>query len=238
MCGRFVGSFSVADLLDEIASEAAAAAIGLPGIDRGTVLLENFNVAPTTDIPAISVGDGQLEIFSARWGLIPSWATKVKSGQPLVNARSETVHEKPSFRGLLGKNRCIVPMSGFYEWDRTDPRAKKPYYVPRQDGHLMLCLGLFSRPKILDGRASVAILTTNSHDDLAPIHDRAPVQVDAATAVMWLADDENPLSCVAGPMPRLAPYPVSPAVNSVRNNSSDLISPVRENASSDGPLFG
>jgi putative SOS response-associated peptidase YedK len=238
MCGRFVGSFSVGDLLDEIASEAASAAVGLPDIDSDRMLLDSFNVAPTTDIPVFSVGDGQLEIFSARWGLIPSWAREVKPGQPLVNARSETVHEKPSFRDLIARNRCIVPMSGFYEWDRRDPRAKKPYYVPREDGRLMLCLGLFSRPKILDGGASVAILTTNSDDDLAPIHDRAPVQVDAATAITWLTDDEDPLSCVIGPMPRLAPYPVSPAVNSVRSNSSDLISPFRETASSDGPLFG
>jgi putative SOS response-associated peptidase YedK len=211
----------------------------MPRLDKDELLMNDFNVAPTRLVPALVLDGGGLNVLKPRWGLVPSWAKEVRSSSPLVNARSETIHEKPSFRDLIAGNRCIVPMNGFYEWDRSDARHKRPYFVPREDGHLMLCLGLWSRPKVLEGLESVAILTTSSGDDLAAIHDRAPVQVDASVAVEWLINNDDPLTCLTIERPRLAPRPVSSAVNSVRNNGPHLIEPGElQDPSPDGPLFG
>lgn len=241
MCGRFVGSFTMGALLDEIGAASASAGLAVPDVARETVLCADFNVAPTRLIPVIRLEDDALVMEAMRWGLVPSWAKEIPNGQALVNARSETVHEKPTFRNLVRGNRCIVPMSGFYEWDRSDPRRKVPYFVPRRDGHLMLCLSLWSRPPILDGLATCAVLTKGSHTDLVHIHDRSPVQVDSTVAIRWLTGEEDIDMALATPAPVLEPRRVSDSVNSVRNNGAHLIEAVTEHddvsGSSLGPLF-
>lgn len=242
MCGRFVGSFTLGALVDEISTAAGSRKLSLPGGDRSTILCDDFNVAPTRLVPVVRLDGDALVIEAMRWGLVPTWAKEVPTRQPLVNARSETVHEKPTFRHLLREHRCIVPMNGFYEWDRTDPRRKIPYFVPRADGHLLLCASLWSRPAILDGLASCAVMTRESRDDLSAIHDRCPVHVEAGAALDWLtgADEVNDL--VDQDPPQLAPRRVSDDVNSVRNNGPHLLDPVstssEESPSPLGPLFG
>ena len=228
-------------LLDEIGSVAVAAGLSLPEVSADTVLCDDFNVAPTRLVPVVRVEGDEIIVEAMRWGLVPTWAKEQPKGQALVNARSETVREKPTFRNLVRGNRCLVPMNGFYEWERSDPRDKKPYFVPRRDGHLMLCLSLWSRPSILDGLATCAVLTKESGADLARIHDRAPVHVDATTAIGWLTGDEDVDTVIAAAAPTLEPRRVSDSVNSVRNNGPHLVDAVTEGdddrSSSLGPLF-
>ncbi len=228
-------------LLDEIGPAAVAAGLSRPEMSADTVLCDDFNVAPTRLVPVVRVDGDEIIVEAMRWGLVPTWAKEPPKGQALVNARSETVREKPTFRNLVRGNRCLVPMNGFYEWDRSDPHHKKAYFVPRRDGHLMLCLSLWSRPSILDGLATCAVLTKESGADLSDIHDRSPVQVDATTAIGWLTGDEDVDTVVAAAAPSLAPRRVSDSVNSVRNNGPHLIDPWPEagegTKESLGPLF-
>lgn len=237
MCGRFVASFSVEELLNEISEAAHAADLILPIVEGPQTVADDFNVAPTRLVPALRCEGSQIVIEAMRWGLIPSWAKEIPRGQALINARSETIHEKPSFRNLIPRHRCIVPMTGFYEWDRTDPRSKVPYFIPRRDGRLILSLAVWSRPSLLLGTASCAILTKDSHSDMREIHDRSPAQVLAQDAIQWMTNDEDPLGVLRASNPALAPYRVSSAVNSVRNVGRHLIDEVHVQEDSAGPLF-
>lgn len=238
MCGRFVGSFTMGDLLDEIGLATASVGLAIPQDGRETVLCDDFNVAPTRLVPVVRVDGDGIVVEAMRWGLVPAWAKEMPRGQALVNARSETVHEKPTFRNLVRGHRCLVPMNGFYEWDRSDARHKVPYFVPRLDGHLMLCLALWSRPSILEGLATCAVLTKESGSDLSHIHDRSPVQVDAAAAIGWLTGEEDVDTVIVKPAPVLGPRRVSDAVNSVRNNGAHLIEEATDGDKTDGSTFG
>lgn len=241
MCGRFVGTFTLGALIDELSLAAESANVSLPVGDASVLLCDDYNVAPTRLVPALRLDGDRLVLEAMRWGLVPTWAKELSKGQALVNARSETVHEKPTFRNLVRGNRCIVPMNGFYEWDRSDPRHKVPYYVPRDDGRLLLCVALWSRPTIMDGLATCALLTKQSESDLVSIHDRSPVHVDAERALDWLTSTGGVGEMVADHAPRLRPHRVSDLVNSVRNNGPNLIEPVSGHREDDkrelGPLF-
>lgn len=241
MCGRFVGSFTLGALVDELSVAAAEHGLSLPVGDRTMLLNDDHNVAPTRLVPVVRRDGDALVVEAMRWGLVPSWAKEVPKSQPVVNARSETVHEKPMFRNLVREHHCIVPMNGFYEWDRSDPKRKVPYFVPRGDGRLMLCASIWNRPAVMDGLATCAVLTMQSNEDLVAIHDRVPVQVDADSAMAWLTGDADVPDLVGGDAPRLDPRAVSDAVNSVRNNGPQLLEPVVERRhdvdSGFGPLF-
>lgn len=230
MCGRFVGRFSLDDLITEI--EPHLGEMGDLGETGASVIagnmprFENYNVAPTQLIPVLRAGSVQrsVEVEPMQWGLVPTWAKEPSRGAPLINARSETVTEKPSFRNLVAHNRCVVPMIGFYEWDRTDPKHKIPYFVPRTDGATMWTLGLWSRPAVLDGLATVTMLTCQSTGPLARIHDRSPVHLGIDRALEWILDERAPLELVVDPhLPDVRPYRVSTSVNSIRNNGPGLL---------------
>lgn len=200
------------------------------GIDTVLVgdmpLFANWNVAPTQMIPVLrgGVDTGTVELEAMRWGLVPSWSKDPSKGAPLINARSETVTEKPSFRNLVSRHRCMIPMNGFYEWDRSDGRNKTPYFVSRTDGRLMWALGLWSRPGVLDGLATVTMLTCRSTGELAKIHDRSPLQVDVDVAFEWACAEIPPLDVLEEPpLSDVAPRRVDKAVNSIRNNGPHLL---------------
>lgn len=129
-----------------------------------------------------------------RWGFVPSWAKEVKPGKPLINARAETVAEKPSFRHAFKRRRCLVPASGFYEWQGDVPGRKVPYYVPRADGGLVAFAGIWEHWMGPDGSEleSMAILTTAANTALAPIHHRMPVVIEKNDFARWLRADEAP----------------------------------------------
>ncbi|MEM8685763.1 MAG: SOS response-associated peptidase [Pseudomonadota bacterium] len=129
-----------------------------------------------------------------RWGFVPSWAKEVKDGKPLINARAETVAEKPSFRNAYRRRRCLVPASGFYEWQGDVPGRKVPFYVPRADGKPLAFGGIWEHWMGPDGSEleSVAILTTAANAQLAAIHHRMPVVIAQGDFARWLGNEDRP----------------------------------------------
>jgi len=224
MCGRFVGHFNTEDLIAEIgeAVDEFGLKLRLPEFDGP--LLQNFNVAPTHVVPILRVIRDEVVVDVMRWGLIPIWAKDPNIGSKMINARSETITEKPSFKGLVPGHRCIIPMSGFYEWNRDNPKAKVPYFVKRSDGRLMLSAGIWSDSPIVDEARTFSLITRDSVADLSAIHDRSPVELTAHDAVEWMSAAKAPLELVSPEhQPRFSTVRVSTRVNSVRNNDSDLL---------------
>ena len=226
MCGRFVGNFNVQELVDEIGDAVDAFGLTLRVPDFDGPLLQNFNVAPTHVVPILRVVGSEVVVDVMRWGLIPVWAKDANIGAKMINARSETITEKPSFKGLVPGHRCIIPMNGFYEWNRENPKAKVPYFVTRSDSHLMLGAGIWSDSPIVDEARTFALITRDSIDDLAAVHDRSPVEFTAQDAVEWMSASQAPLELFAPEQqPRFQTVRVSTRVNAVRNNDSGLIEP-------------
>ena len=165
-----------------------------------------------------------LNFASCRWGLIPSWAKAI--GKPLINARSETAHEKPTFRGSFKSKRCLVFASGYFEWIKTED-GKQPFYIQNDDATPMLFYGLWSRwrgPKTID---SYTILTTDAADDVSSIHDRMPCIADLGTDLdTWLNPefgDVTHLLSLLQPKEGLKATRVSKYVNSVRNQGAECV---------------
>ncbi len=239
MCGRFV-STSTPDRIaayfgSEVPTEVAAESLG-----------ENYNVAPTQDVYAVVGGpDGTARVSTYHWGLVPSWAQDRKIASRMINARSETLADKPAFKGLSRKKRCIVPMDGFYEWKagaeggpvnaRGKP-LKQPMLIRRTDGNPMAVAGLWTAwkdPDDPEGRFlhSVTVITTAADEFMAPVHDRMPAVVPPFLWAAWLDPTNDDIDTVSevfepgrhGPREMLA---VSTDVNNVRNNRPDLLDPV------------
>lgn len=222
MCGR---------LTQSLTAEALAAlfeAIAVVDYDGG-----RFNVAPTQPLLVVVADAGQRVIDTYRWGLIPSWAKDMEIGQKMINARAETVREKPSFRAPFKRQRCIVPADAFYEWQRAET-TKVPHAIRRTDGKPLAFAGLWSswynRQTDVTIR-SAAIITTEANELMQSIHDRMPVILTEETWEHWLDpefDDGDALQGLLQPCPSewLEAYPVSRAVNSVRNDGPELLAPV------------
>ncbi len=165
MCGRFTL---------QIPPEQLAEIFGLHEIP---VFPPRYNIAPSQKVAVIRQnGDGQNRLDFLRWGLIPSWAEDMSIGYRMINGRSETVHEKHSFRHSIRFRRCIIPATGFYEWV-ADGKAKKPLYMRMKDGSPMMFAGLWESWKSpeKDVVETCTILTTSSNKLIAPLHDRMPV---------------------------------------------------------------
>ena len=223
MCGRFVGNFSAEDLLQELGDAVSAVGLELELPAGVNQLAHNFNTAPTQAIPVLRAEENKIVLDAMLWGLLPAWSKDASGASKMINARSETVTEKPSYRGLVQNHRCIIPMNGFYEWDRSNPKAKVPYFVPREDGRLMLGAGLWTNSPVVDN-LTCTLITRESFDDLSSIHNRSPVQFTAEDALEWLTLHPAPLEMMwSHEQPRFAPYRVSTLVNSVRNNGPELI---------------
>lgn len=200
---------------------------------------DNYNAAPTQALPVLRLGrDGRPEVALLRWGLVPSWAKDAAIASKLINARAETVREKPSFRSAFRRRRCLVPMRGFYEWQaRAAPDgkpAKLPHYIFVKEAKLFAAAGLHEwwRPEGDDGDGleTFAIVTTEPNGVTESVHDRMPAILDAAAAEAWLdpqtpPDDLLPL-LAPYPAARMDKYPVSSRVNSVRNNDARLVEPL------------
>lgn len=193
-------------------------------------LQPNYNVAPTHEVLLCSLRDGARVIERMVWGLIPAWAR-----EPLkystINAKAETIEEKATWKASLGKMRCVVPFTGFYEWKRTDGK-KQPFRITRRDGEPMLLAGLWAYNDRLDpdGVRSFAIITCEANASMGMIHDRMPVVLSPEDVDIWL--DGEPWSerhrALLRPCPDewLTASPVSPAVGNVRNNGPELLKPI------------
>jgi len=203
----------------------------------------DYNVAPTKRIYTVLTHKDERELRLVRWGLVPSWAKDTKVGAKMINARSETVAVKPSFRAAFGKRRCLIPADGYYEWI-TEDKAKKPFYIYRTDGGILAFAGIYElwrNSQVPDDHEdawywSGSIITTQATDEIGRIHDRTPMVIAPDDWADWLDpanNDKGQLLTVMSPAMSsgsggLASYPVSTAVNSVRNNGPSLIEPLGE----------
>jgi len=192
--------------------------------------LPSYNIAPTQTSP-ILIDDGIRRVKPMRWGLTPSWSKDMSFSARMINARSETIMEKPSFRNLLSGKRCIVITDGYYEWQKA-VSGKQPYYIHHPEGRLLPMAGLWDKWLNQEGKPvlSYTVITTAPQSELAFIHDRMPVILAPENLDKWLQTTNNPVQIV---LPLLQPYrgmlevyPVSKMVNSPANNSPACAQPL------------
>lgn len=245
MCGRYATTTDPGRLAAELdAIDEVEASESTP----------NYNVAPTTQVLTVvrrhdheqPDDDPRLRVRRMRWGLIPLWAKAAEpgvpvKGKPLFNARADKAATTPSFRDAVKKRRCLVPMDGWYEW-LVEPGAgkgkavKQPYFMAQAEGERLYMAGLWSvwRDRDVPDSApllSCTILTTDAVGELTRIHDRMPLPMPREHWDAWLDPDHPaPAELLATPSPAavadIVPRPVSPLVNSVRNNGPELLAPV------------
>jgi len=221
MCGRFALTTD-ADTLQQQFHVAAVAPV-----------TPRYNIAPTQEIIAICQnGDGYRHVKTLRWGLVPPWANDSTIGARMINARSETVHEKPSFRQPIRYHRCLIPASGFIEWLRQPDGSKQPYYIQRKDGELLAMAGIWDTWKgseqIIE---SCSILTTHANNLIATLHDRMPVLLSPSEYDQWLDRNINDPQQLMGmytpyPSETLRAMPISPLINNPRHDSPDCLASV------------
>jgi putative SOS response-associated peptidase YedK len=217
MCGRYTLKHNI----QAIAQEFHVA----PSLQTGP----RYNIAPTQEVVSVlQNGTAHLELL--RWGLIPSWAKEESIGSKMINARAETLAEKPSFKRLLSSKRCLVVADGFYEWKQEGRGPKTPMYITLKDDELFAFAGLWDAWKNADGQVirTCTIITTEPNELMAPIHNRMPAILSRDAREVWLDStlkDEHAL------LPLLAPYPadqmtvrtVSRLVNDPRREGAELI---------------
>ncbi len=254
MCGRYAVSTSPGDLMEEFEIDELLGA--LPGPD--------YNVAPTVAVPAVlervvcDSGAVTRRLSPLVWGLVPSWAKDRSIGARMINARLETVAVKPAFRKAFAARRCLLPADGFYEWytpeaagrllGRPVPVKKQPFFIHRTDGALLVMAGLYeiwrdpSRPEDDDDAwlRTCTVITTEATDAVGQIHDRMPMVVPREAWSAWLdphrTEPAEALALLGVTQPDvLEAYPVSTAVNSVRNNDPSLLEPLAAEPEPDDP---
>lgn len=195
----------------------------------------HWNIAPSQTVPILRQEHmGNRELIMARWGLVPHWAKDIAIGNRLINARSETAHEKPAFRKSIRSRRCIIPANGFFEWAKKS-KSKMPYYFSMKDDTPMAMAGIWDSWETPEGinLESFSILTTGANSLLAPIHDRMPVVCNPADFDLWLDRSMNipeKLIPILQPYPSelLQSWPVLTTVNNPRNDTKECILPVQE----------
>jgi putative SOS response-associated peptidase YedK len=161
-------------------------------------------VTPGSPIAIVREGpDKQPHFALVRWGFVPSWVKDIKPGRPLINARSETVYEKPSFRNAIKRRRCLIPADGFYEWEGDVPGKKRPYYIHRPDHSLFAFAGIWEDWMGADGSEleTAAMLTIEPNILIAAIHDRSPVVIDPRDFARWLDGTEEDVKDLLKPPP-------------------------------------
>ncbi len=189
----------------------------------------NFNVCPTMQVGVVTSGEGRRQFRPMRWGLVPPWYKKPSGGPLLINARSETVAEKPAFRTAVRERRCLVPATGFYEWERIDKQTPLPWYVTRADGEAMVFAGLWQDWGDGEERMStVAVLTCAANAQMARIHDRLPVILEPADWGLWLGEEGHGAALLMKPVAdgALTMVRVGTEVNSNRARGEGLIVPM------------
>ena len=217
MCGRFVRINTPKEIkeifnLDQIEIE----------------LKPSYNIAPTQDV-AVIIENGNSKLTAMRWGLIPFWVKDISIGSKLINARSETIDEKSSFKHSFQKRRCLIVASGFYEWQKRGSN-KSPYFIHFKDKKSFCFAGIYDNWKSPDGDkiTSCSIITTKASDNLKNIHHRMPVIIPENNFSLWFKNsDTNTLKQLLIPYTKndLDFYEVSTEVNSTKNNYPELIDP-------------
>ena len=219
MCGRFALYSDPFTLARRFEAEA------LPE------LRPRYNIAPTQNIPIVREEGEKRRFALARWGLIPHWAKDMKIGYSTINARAETVAEKPAFRNAFRHRRCLIPADGLYEWQVIpDSKVKQPWFIALRDREPMAFAGLWERWRSPEGEEleSCSIIVTDANEIMRPIHDRMPVILAPEDWDAWLetdAKDAQALQNMLKPYPAegMAAWPVSTKVNSPRNDSVECM---------------
>ena len=226
MCGRYSLTASPQELAQRFEFEFEG---------DGESAAQRYNIAPTQQVLTVVGGESRHARFM-RWGLIPRWAKEVPTHRPLINARAETVAEKPTFRNSLKHRRCLVPADGFYEWQRAGD-SKQPMRVAMRSGEPFAFAGIWSEWKDPAGSPieSCAIITTAPNDLLRPIYHRMPAILPEELEPLWLDapyDDCFPLTELLAPHPAddMMAYEVSRLVNSAANTGPEVAEPVEINA--------
>ncbi len=219
MCGRF----SLRVEMDELLSYY--------GLIQSTYTYSpRYNIAPGQSITAVLDSNGQRRIGPLRWGLVPSWASDEKIGNKMINARAETLSEKPAFRQSFARRRCIIPADGYYDWKKD---SKQPFRITRNDQSIFSLAALYDSWISADGNKlyTCTIITVESNDLLLPIHDRMPVILPLKHHDIWLdrgITDITLLQPLLIPLPseQMTAYPVSPIVGNVKNDIPACIEPL------------
>jgi len=219
MCGRFTLTADISTLQESF-----------PFVEMPQGMQPHFNIAPTQPV-AVVPNDGRNRLDFFVWGLIPSWAKDPNIGSRLINARAETLQEKPSFRTAFRRRRCLVLADGFYEWKQGE-RGKTPMYIRLASGKPFAFAGLWESWNAPDASnvLSCTIITTQPNELMATIHNRMPVILPEEAYSTWLESaeaDPQRLSGLLKPYPaeQMQAYPVSPLVNSPKNDVPELIRP-------------
>jgi putative SOS response-associated peptidase YedK len=225
MCGRYVLKAALPDIARML------------GMDVDVALEPRYNIAPTTPVPACRMQEpDRKELTLLRWGLIPHWAKQADGGYRMINARAETVAEKPAFRSPLRNRRCLIPADGYYEWKSMGGR-KQPFYFSMKDGDPFCFAGLWERWQPAEGDAieTCTIITTGANALGAEVHHRMPVIVAPNDYELWLnprvtqADEVLPL-LEPFPPEAMSVYPVSTLVNNARVDEPRCITPLADPA--------
>lgn len=228
MCGRFTLTQSAKGLAEHFL------------LDEEFPLVPGYNIAPTQPVPVIRAGKTTKREFDyLYWGLIPSWSKDPTIGARMINARSETVAEKPSFRTAFKRRRCLIAADGFYEWQQSSPKKtgakKQPFYFQLQEHQPFGFAGLWEYWHSPDGGEieSCVILTTAANEQMQPIHDRMPVILSPDDYDLWLdpaVQSPDRLFPLLSPYPaeQMRHYPVSTQVNNPGHDSPDCIVPLEE----------
>ena len=224
MCGRYVVAYEPQTLVSGFS------------VTRVPPFPRRWNVAPQSDVPVVrETKEGERVVELMRWGLLPHWAKDPALGHKLNNARAEGIAGKPSFRQAIRRRRCLLPASGFYEWQPT-AAGKQPWYISAADGSLLAMAGLFEawRPsEDTEWTLTCCIITTAANALMAPIHDRMPVLLAPAQWAAWLSREQQDPEALA-PMMQPAPaeilraWPVSRAVNRGSAEGEALVEPLPE----------
>lgn len=221
MCGRF----TITDPIEEIMDRYYAS------IAEGFEYKPNYNAAPMQFIPTIIGSKDGNRLGSLRWGLVPNWAKDEKIGNKMINARAETLTEKPAFKRLISSKRCIIPCSGFYEW-KKDGSVKQPMRILMKDDSIFSLAGLYDTWIDPEGNklSTCTIITTEPNSLMADIHDRMPVILRPQDEADWLNKESDKESVLRLLSPHdadeMIAYKVDSAVGNVRNNNEELINEV------------
>jgi putative SOS response-associated peptidase YedK len=214
MCGRFA-FYSP--------SEATAALFGVSG---SLDVEARYNIAPTQYVAAIrNAEEGDRELALLRWGLVPFWAKDPAIGNRMINARAETVAEKPSFRAAYRRRRCLVLADGFYEWHK-DESGKTPYFISLASEQPFAFAGLWEHWQSKESDESIqsaTLITAAANDFMSALHDRMPVVLEPETADRWLAGDDELIDYAIQHSPKLRAWPVDRSVNNPRHEGESLI---------------
>ncbi len=243
MCGRFTLKTPVAHwLADLFPTWKDDLAPSIESISAPFIAQSRYNIAPTQNILVVRIGeDGRPVIEPMRWGLVPSWADTLSAGYNMINARSESIADKPSFRPSLISKRCVVLADGYYEWKTLAPKVKEPYWIYTAGEHVFAMAGIWAENRKIPNSQSpdvpirsVAIATIAANEDVAEVHDRMPaIKTSETQIVEWLNPGLNNTDCVPKLLAQLQSSvgvlqfrQVSTLVNRATNEGPEILEPL------------